>query len=82
MVYTGSNEQTQFQIEVDIFIKIISVVAILIGIAFILIGIFAAGASAISMIVFAIGIIVGTVRALLQHCHMYWSVGFGFVSHL
>lgn len=58
---TGSNEQTQFQIEVDIFIKIISVVAILIGIAFILIGIFAAGASAISMIVFAIGIIVGTV---------------------
>eukprot|EP00889_Picochlorum_renovo_P002044 jgi/Picre1/29074/NNA_004467.t1 len=58
---SGNDEATQFQIEVDIFIKIISVIAILIGITFILIGIFVAGASAIEMIVFAIGIIVGTV---------------------
>ena len=58
---SGHDEQTQFQIEVDKFIKIISVVAIAIGITFILIGIFVAGASAIEMIVFAIGIIVGTV---------------------
>ncbi|KAI8105250.1 hypothetical protein M9435_000418 [Picochlorum sp. BPE23] len=58
---SGNDEATQFQVEVDIFIKIISVIAILIGITFILIGIFVAGASAIEMIVFAIGIIVGTV---------------------
>ncbi|GAB4819471.1 hypothetical protein N2152v2_006517 [Parachlorella kessleri] len=58
---TGSNDKTQFQIEVDIFIKIISVIAIVIGVAFILIGTLAANAPAIDMVVFAIGIIVGTV---------------------
>lgn len=57
----SNDEDTQFQKEVDIFIKIISVIAILIGITFILIGIFVAGADAIAMVVFAIGIIVGTV---------------------
>lgn len=57
----GSNESTQFQKEVDYFIKYISVVAIVIGVTFILIGVFATGASVIQMIVFAIGIIVGTV---------------------
>ena len=58
---SGSNEKTQFQKEVAQFIKIISVVAIVIGVSFILIGVFAAGASFLEMIVFAIGIIVGTV---------------------
>ena len=58
---SGSNEKTQFQQEVDIFIKNISILAICIGIAFIIIGVFVAGASIIDMIVFAIGIIVGTV---------------------
>ena len=58
---SGNNERTQFQVEVDIFIKLISILAIAIGITFILIGIFVAGASPIEMIVFAIGIIVGTV---------------------
>lgn len=58
---SGSNEKTQFQKEVDIFIKYISILAICIGITFILIGVFAAGADIIDMIVFAIGIIVGTV---------------------
>ncbi len=58
---SSSEEQTQFQKEVDVFIKYISVLAIMIGVTFILIGIFVAGADAIAMVVFAIGIIVGTV---------------------
>ncbi|PSC70763.1 sodium potassium-transporting ATPase subunit alpha-1 [Micractinium conductrix] len=58
---SGNNDKTQFQQEVDVFIKIISVVAIIIGVTFVLIGIFVAKASPIEMIVFAIGIIVGTV---------------------
>lgn len=58
---SGSNEKTQFQKEVDAFIKLISIFAIAIGITFVLIGVFVAGASIIEMIVFAIGIIVGTV---------------------
>lgn len=58
---SSGKQHTQFQIEVDNFIKYISVVAITIGVAFIMIGIFVAGADAVSMIVFAIGIIVGTV---------------------
>lgn len=58
---SSNDEATQFQKEVDVFIKIISVIAILIGVVFILIGIFVAGADAIAMVVFAIGIIVGTV---------------------
>lgn len=78
---SGSNEKTQFQKEVDIFIKYISILAICIGITFILIGVFAAGASILSMIVFAIGIIVGcvpegllvtlTVSLALSAKHMY-----------
>jgi sodium/potassium-transporting ATPase subunit alpha len=58
---SSNDEDTQFQKEVDSFIKIISVIAIMIGIAFILIGVFVTGADAIAMVVFAIGIIVGTV---------------------
>jgi sodium/potassium-transporting ATPase subunit alpha len=58
---SGSNEKTQFQQEVDTFIKYISVLAICIGVSFVLIGIFVAGASVLEMVVFAIGIIVGTV---------------------
>ncbi|KAL4422112.1 hypothetical protein ABPG77_003397 [Micractinium sp. CCAP 211/92] len=58
---SGSNEKTQFQKEVDAFIKIISLVAIAIGVTFILVGVFAAKATVIEMVVFAIGIIVGTV---------------------
>jgi sodium/potassium-transporting ATPase subunit alpha len=57
----GTNEKTQFQKEVDTFIYYISILAITIGITFILIGVFVAKASIIDMIVFAIGIIVGTV---------------------
>lgn len=58
---SGSNDKTQFQQEVDRFIKLISLLAITIGITFILIGVFVAKADIIEMIVFAIGIIVGTV---------------------
>jgi sodium/potassium-transporting ATPase subunit alpha len=58
---SGSNEKTQFQKEVDTFITYISIIAIIIGITFILIGVFVAGANIIDMIVFAIGIIVGCV---------------------
>ena len=58
---SGTNEKTRFQVEVDVFIKFISVVAIAIGVTFVLIGVFVAGASVIDMIVFAIGIIVGCV---------------------
>lgn len=58
---SAGEEKTRFQIEVDNFIYYISIVAIIIGIVFILIGVFVAGASVISMIVFAIGIIVGCV---------------------
>lgn len=57
----GTEEKTQFQKEVDSFIYAISILAITIGIAFILIGVFVAKANVIDMVVFAIGIIVGTV---------------------
>lgn len=58
---SSGESKTQFQKEVDTFIKLISVLAITIGVVFILIGVLVAKADVIEMVVFAIGIIVGTV---------------------
>lgn len=58
---SGGEERTQFSLEVNRFIQIISVVAICLGIFFVIIGLTVAKSDPLEMVVFAIGIIVGTV---------------------
>lgn len=61
LTQSAENKQTPLSKEIDRFIIIISIIAILLGVLFFLFGLFYVKYPAIEMLVFAIGIIVANV---------------------